>query len=73
MKDALGHGSGPHGGPYLKPNGRSIMPARPAGGPTPVKAAPANMAHVADLRARLSAPKGGLFHSFTQGLKDALS
>lgn len=71
MKDALGHGSGSRGGSqFVKPNGRSIIPSRPAGAKPNVGTA--NMAHVADLRNRLSSPKQGLLQSFARGLKDAL-
>jgi hypothetical protein len=61
MKDALGHGSGPHG-EFLEPGAHSIMPSRLE-----------RTMRVAELRTRLSDPKPGLGHSFMQGVKDALA
>jgi hypothetical protein len=71
MKDALGHGSNSNRVDFAR-NKIGIAPdARFTLAPRPVPKASTND-KIAELRQRLAAPKGGLLHSFTSGLKTAL-
>ena len=69
MKDALGHGSNSSGRTDLPHNKIALAPGARFTGRR-VTGPPVN--HVAELRARLAAPKQGLLHSFMQGVKDAI-